>query len=1084
MSITSESHTAELNGHADDGALGEYLTDIDKLDAHELLVHRLIHRECEAHPEAEAIDAWDGSLTYRGLDDKSSRLANLLLQYGVGPDVIVPLCFDKSMWTAVAILAVMKAGGGFMLLDPGLPLKRLKSICLAVKASHVLHSLDRTELATGLELSGATITVNEASVAAIPLSDDKCPNVSVTPASACYVVFTSGSTGNPKGIIMSHLSIARSICKIKSPMHLRRGSRVMQFGSYAFDLSVYDHLFTLAAGACLCVPSEESRLSALSDAFIGFRADWVTLTPSVARILDPTRLSELKVLALAGEAITHADVEKWLPHAHISLLGLYGPAEFAGAATIRDLRSSPDDPANIGRSYNATCWVIDPEDHTKPLPPGQEGELVLEGPCLSHGYVGTTQPGSAAFSNSAPWLPGSRSTNARLYYTGDIVLLNPDGTLQFLGRKDTQVKLSGQRIELQEVEYHLQKLLPEAGGVIVEPVPVLAQGTRSLVAFVNFPPTWNSDLCLEDHKEAEFRAVTAKAQECLTTRLPQFMVPRKFLCLRRIPMTRTGKTDRKALRSEAQELFRTQSSTLLPHGSRHNEVSTSPEAETLRLLCEKTLGLRLENLPSDVGWLQLGGDSLLAMKLVDQARCQGISITAFDVLTVVSLAQLTSKLKRQTLHPKAPGYAPLSLLHDVIETRERMISSALEQCQVGSNALEDLYPCTALQVISIPYMVDNRSNPTLRLRCLLPEGLDKGRLIRAWYYIVSSNPMLRTRLVKFGERSYYQAVVRDPVPLDLTGDVRKATAGPVPNLFGFGKPLVSASLYDEVFVMSMHHLLLDGYSFSMIFRDLNRAYQGESLPVLSFGPFMRWESSLDEHNIRFWKASFAGFSGKHFPPVPSPEYTPIETMRLQRKLPIRSQDGFTSSNRLRLAIAVAFARNLGTDRIIYGDMLARRAAPIAGISEMALPTASILPICVHLKMDEPLSKNLERVQSEALGRLDFEGIGKDQLRQLSREAKAACDYQTVVIIQPEGTDRFHGIFEQAETEYGQALGLWSLCLECWLTPTSFEVKARIDENVLTKARASRFLQCLETVFDSIIETPLVTPADLEADFDF
>ena len=1054
---------------------------------HKFCVHQLIQQQCEAHPESSAVNAWDGNLTYGELDHRSSRLANILLQRGIGPEVIVPLCFDKSMWTTVAIFAVLKAGGAFLLLDLSFPLKRLKEMCLAVNTSIVLTSPSRAELARSLVNSCSAITVSDDLAAVMECPDATEPNACSDPAkpeSACYVVFTSGSTGKPKGIVVSHRAMVTSIRKIQEPLFLQRDSRVLQFASYAFDLSVYDHLFTFATGACLCVPSETSRQSALANAFVQFSVNWVTLTPSVARILDPERLLSLKILALAGEIITRADLARWTGTPHVRLLGLYGPAEFVGPATIRDFSASPGDSANLGYSYNAVCWVVDPNDHTSQLPDGQEGELVLEGPCLSRGYINLSDSGMAAFSNEAPWIPSSRCMNTRLYRTGDIVHYNGDGSLQFLGRKDTQVKLSGQRIELGEVEYHLRKALQEAVEIVVEIVTFPTQGTTSLTAFVQLPLSWNAHLYLEASKDAKFQAVATQTRDYLRQNLPPYMVPSDFLRVHHIPMTMTGKTDRKTLLQEAEKLFVTRSKTRVNHCTEHHRDLTTAKADTLKMLCEKTLGLPLESLRDDVGWLQLGGDSLLAMKLVDQVRSHGLYLSVLDVLGAKSLAQLASKVKYEVVASTVQLVQPFCLLPHQSDVKESLIRNALEQCRVPLSSLEDLYPCTAHQLVCIPYAIKCQWNFTLRLRCPLPTDLDQVKFIRAWDHVAISNPLFRTRIIKTADEAYYQAVIREPVALDLETDLWEPTADPVADLFGFGVPLVRAYFHENIFVVSMHHLLLDGYSFPLIFRDLERAYHGQTLPCLSFSPFVRWSSRLDEQNTKFWSRYFAGFEGKHFPKVPSPEYMPVETAQLQRELHLPSGDEFTPSNRLRLALAVTLARNLGVDRVVYGDLAARRAAPIIGISDMAVPTATLLPTCVRLDMHGSLRSNLECIQKEASERIDFEGVDQKLLRGVNAEARVACDYQTVLIIQAEGTDTFPGMFKQATTAYGNAPGLWSLCLECWLTSFSVGIKTRFDENMLAKERASKFLDCLELVFNTIVQNPTLSPADLKTDFDF
>ncbi|KAJ6131846.1 hypothetical protein N7471_007061 [Penicillium samsonianum] len=1055
------------------------------LASHNICVHQLVQQQCEAYPASSAINAWDGNLTYGELEQKSSRLAIRLMELGVKPEVIVPLCFDKSMWTAVAILAVLKAGGAFVLLDLAFPLNRLKEICLAVNASIVLTSPSRADLARSLVSLGATVIV-DGRLASVTGCRDQTESIVFSnlamPESACYVVFTSGSTGKPKGIVMPHSAMATSITKNHGPLFLRRDSRVLQFAAYAFDLSVYDHLFTLATGACLCVPSEASRLSALANAFLQFSVNWVTLTPSVARILDPEQLPGLKVLALAGEAITRTDLDRWSPHVH--LLGLYGPAEFAHAATIRDFTASPSDSANIGYSHNAVCWVVDRNGNTCQCSDGQEGELILEGPCLSRGYLNYSAPSMAPFLNGAPWVPSSRSINTQLYRTGDIVRYNLDGSLQFLGRKDTQVKVSGQRIELGEVEFHLREALQEADDIVVEVVSFSTQGAASLIAFIQLPLSWNAHLYLEASKDTEFQTVTKKAGGYLRQHLPPYMVPGNFLRVHRIPMMRTGKTDRKALRQEAEKLLAAQLKGSTDNCTEHHGGLTVATEGTLIKLCRKVLGIPLQSQRDDIGWLQLGGDSLLAMKLVDQARSHGICVSVADILGAKSLAQLVTKMKYETVASVYQHIEPFCLLPNQTDRRGFVIRKALEQCQVPLSSLEDLYPCTAHQLVSIPYMIKGQCNLTLRLRCQLPADVDQAKFICAWDISVSSNPLFRTRIIEADWGCYYQAVTRDPIVLDLETDLRKPTTDLVVDLFGFGVPLVQAYFHENIFVMSIHHLLIDGYSFPLVFRDIERAYQGQTLPRLSFSPFVQWSSRLDERSKQFWSSSFAGFKGEHFPPVPPPGYTPLETAQLQRELHFPPRDKFTPSNKIRLALAVTFARNLHIDKVVYGDLLARRAAPIPGISDMAVPSASLLPICFRVDMKSSLGSNLGRIQSEAAERTGFEGIDKELLRGLSAEAKAACDYQTVLIIQAEGTDTFHGLFKEATTEYGHAPGLWSLCLECWLTSNTVSIKTRFDENVLSKEKASKFLDCLEFVFNAIIQNPTLNPADLKADFEF
>ena len=212
-------------------------------------------------------------------------------------------------------------------------------------------------------------------------------------------------------------------------------------------------------------------------------------------------------------------------------------------------------------------------------------------------------------------------------------------------------------------------------------------------------------------------------------------------------------------------------------------------AHTLRLLCEKTLDLPLQRLRDDLGWLQLGGDSLSAMNFVDQARSHGLSVSVADVLGADSLAQLASKVKDKAVVPAVEHVEPFCLLRN---QSVLVFHYALEQCQVPLSSLENLYPCTAHQLMSIPYMITGQCNLTLQLRYALPTDVNRARLIRAWAQVASSNALLRTRIIEAGEGSDYQAVIRDPVALDLETDPLKSIADPVADLFGFGLPLVRA----------------------------------------------------------------------------------------------------------------------------------------------------------------------------------------------------------------------------------------------------------------------------------------------------
>lgn len=291
-------------------------------------VHELIQDQCRLQPHPFAVDAWDGSWTYEQLNMFASSLSYHLRAQGVRSDKLVPILMDKSRWVPVALFAILKAGGAFVLLDPTQPLQRLQDICADIRPDVIIVSPSYHDSAAAL-----TKTV-------IMLDDDNRPQHQ-TPAEgvdgvshnevqshhAAYAVFTSGSTGKPKDVIIEHSCLSTTALAVARKTDIDSNSRVLNYASHAFDASVADLAISLVAGACICIPSPEGRQNALLETMNEFRVTYIALTPSVARTLQPTQLSTLKTLVLGGEALTESDIELWSSAPGIQLINIYGPAE-------------------------------------------------------------------------------------------------------------------------------------------------------------------------------------------------------------------------------------------------------------------------------------------------------------------------------------------------------------------------------------------------------------------------------------------------------------------------------------------------------------------------------------------------------------------------------------------------------------------------------------------------------------------------------------------------------------------------------------------------------------------------------------
>lgn len=518
---------------------------------HNRTIHQLVLRHSAEKPDDLAVISWDRQLTFRQLDTLSSRLAQQLIGLGLRPGDPVPLCFEKSTWPVVTMMAVLRAGGTCVNIDPALPAGRIQQMLQETQPALILASAAKKQLMVDSAPASATIhTVPlESTVSGTTVNGSTAPTVE--PDSPAFILFTSGSTGTPKGIVMEHRNLATSILHHSGPLNLTPKTRALQFAAYAFDSSIYETFSTLVIGGCVCIPSEDQRMSNLAGYIRDHHIDWAVLTPSTASIIHPSEVPSLRTLVLGGEAVTQANVSRWA--SQVRLINGYGPAE----ATICAAGQIPSDgwrAGTIGPILGAVGWVTVPSDPSRLAPLGAVGELLLEGPVVTRGYLNQPEKTRNAYVPPPAWLSRFRGGNpGRLYRSGDLVQFTSDGWIRFIGRKDTQVKLRGQRIELGEIEFHVRTQFPGAVEVAAEVVKRGQDETESslLVAFVCCNGKGASASDLENiiaPPDKEFQSKAWSVREKLKESLPPYMVPAALLPLTYIPLSKTGKTDRRLLR--------------------------------------------------------------------------------------------------------------------------------------------------------------------------------------------------------------------------------------------------------------------------------------------------------------------------------------------------------------------------------------------------------------------------------------------------------------------------------------------------------------------------------------------------------
>jgi amino acid adenylation domain-containing protein len=533
-------------------------------DSHEVLLHDMALEHAKLTPDAPAICSWDGNFTYKELDDLTSRLALHLTTIGVGPETFVLSCFKKSAFAIIARLAIMKAGGAYISIDASDPPIFLDSVISRAGAKIMLTS---PEYASEYKSMISNI---------IPITSDmlkELPEASgpacttVQPSNACLILFTSGSTGQPKGIIQEHRSYATAVRDYNKVLGLGRHSRVFQFDDYAFDISNNDYLTALAAGGCCCVPTPEKTIAGLIENVNEMKANMSFMTPTIAIQLAPQDIPSLELLCVGGEPMSNDLLMKWGPH--VKLVNQYGMGE---AATFCAYNDSPKAGHNavVGKSGSGAIWIANPASPERPVPVGAVGEILIEGPHLSRGYLDDLcQKPDVGFLKTVPqWIADlhpSRAANMRIYRSGDLGRYRHDGTVEHMGRKDTLLKLNGGRVESTEVEYVLRKTLSPGDFTVVDILGEIdGVDDPILVAFVFLIDNPANLLPSISDQEMSFLPITNRfrvnslvkaMQHEVDTTLPKHMMPSMFILVDRIPRTRSNKLDRRKLHRIAQKWY-------------------------------------------------------------------------------------------------------------------------------------------------------------------------------------------------------------------------------------------------------------------------------------------------------------------------------------------------------------------------------------------------------------------------------------------------------------------------------------------------------------------------------------------------
>lgn len=1044
-----------------------------------------VAEQARGHPEKVAIDAWDGTLTYGQIEQYSTSLAGLLRESGVETHDFVPLCFEKSRWTIVAVLAVMKAGATIAMMDPSLPLGRLQNMAIQVGAKTIVSSRLQHELGTNILPEGPRFVVEEQ--AFMHLSESQSlPALPAVPTDALmYIIFTSGSTGTPKGVKISHRTYTSSAIPRAAAVGYSGDSRVLDFASYAFDVSIDSMLLTLGNGGTLCIPSDEDRLNDINGVMRSMRINYAGITPSVARILDDEVIASLTALGLGGEASAPRDVNMWGRETRI-VIG-YGPCECTIGCTVNSSAATGRDYISIGPGNGASMWIVDPNDHEALVPVGAVGELLVEGPIVGQGYLNDDEKTAAAFIHDPSWLvaghkgfPGRRG---RLYKTGDLGMYDPDGSgcILFAGRKDTQVKLRGQRVELGEIESQLKASLPSDANVIAEViVPQASGGQPTLVAFVSQLAKVNG---VEELEAAQLSSDLTTALSGINTTLakvlPRYMVPNAYIPVSYIPTLISGKIDRKRLR----QFGATVDLQKLDQGPAAKATRESRELsdieQRLRHAWSLVLKVDEDSIHPQDNFFALGGESLAAMRLVSVCRERGLDLSVTSTFANPTLEEMAETIRIYDVDVQTET-PPFSLISQPVESA---CLEASQACGTEPAAVEDIYPCTPTQESLITFSLKSTESYVAQRIACVPPQLSLDAFKQAWEAVFAANPILRTRVAQLQDPGLQQVVLKQAIDWRHSTSLSQYLENDRNERMDLGQSLARYAIVDDAvdgkryMVWTVHHVQYDGWSEPLILDMVTKALQNGSIDVQSkalMKDFVKWVQETDQTAMQdFWRTELHGAVGPQYPSTPSRDFLPTPNGTAERVVCLPKTDGlpFTVATLIRGAWALVSARHTGSDDVVFGETLTGRDISLRGVEDVLGPLNATVPIRVRVDRGVSAAAYLRAVQAAVSARVPYQHMGMQYIRRVSRDAQHACEAPTGIVVQPEpelvGGELGFGIGDPVR----EALHFnpYPLMLAFGLRKGGFRVCASFDKSLIDVAQMDRVLAQVEAACVQLTE---------------
>ncbi|KAF2262666.1 hypothetical protein CC78DRAFT_545695 [Lojkania enalia] len=807
--------------------------------------------------------------TYAELHAEGNRVANLLISHKVKPGQLVCVCFDKCPEASFAMLGILKAGCAFVALDPGAPSAR-KAFIVKDSNARVALSLKAYSSDLPMETGLKVLNLDDLDLRFISTAKPALERP-IDPQDCSYCLYTSGTTGTPKGCEITHENAVQAILAFQRLFagHWNEESRWLQFASFHFDVSVLEQYWSWSVGICVVSAPRDIIFEDLATSIRTLSITHIDLTPSLARILHPDDVPSLckGVFITGGESLKQEILDAWGSKGVI--YNGYGPTETTIGVTMYPRVPFNGKPSNIGPQFdNVGSFVLKPGSDI-PVLRGGIGELCVSGKLVGKGYLNNEELTKQRF-------PYIHRFGERVYRTGDLVRILHDSSFDFIGRADDQVKLRGQRLEIGEINSVIKHSGDNISDVATLVLKHPKQQKNQLVSFLVPTPKANG----KPKILLEIREELRNAKDSCRAKLPGYMVPTHFIALTALPLSANNKADSRRLKDMYDALSITDLQ-LLSRFSSSKDERWSIEEQKIRVVVSEVLNVDQKDIRKESTFFELGLDSLSAIGLSKALKEAGFSkAKASIIMKHTSIDRLAKVFMRNSVtDDRGTIIASQQAIAAVQHRHRRLVAELL--C-LDNRGIEALAPCTPLQQGMIARSLEKEHGLYFNsFHFRLAEGINEDTLRTSWEHAFDNIPILRTAFANT-EDGYVQAVLRrrrlpwqsHVLPESETMDTyldRLRREWCQQNGSVLGKPfevILVSSPESRLLTVHMFHALYDGNSIGLIFRAFLDIYNGRwdkgagpyFLSVLPYGP-LRIQPGAED----FWGTQLAGDTFRPFP---------------------------------------------------------------------------------------------------------------------------------------------------------------------------------------------------------------------------